>query len=173
MPKNCSFDNCNNRVFSTGYCQSHWRSEIGSKKNYLSGSTNVSNRNISSNKISETKQAKLAHDIQDKKDMAAFFEAQIERIPRCCENCCNTFEWIPKWKLKWLMAHICPKATFESIKLEPGNLLFMCEQCHGNYDHKGQAHRRSMPVYALAVERIEKLYYLLTDHEQVLLTDYL
>lgn len=59
MPKTCSFDNCNNRVFSTGYCQSHWRSEIGSKKNYLSGSTNVSNRNISSNKISETKQAKL------------------------------------------------------------------------------------------------------------------
>lgn len=34
MPKLCKHTNCSYPVFSTGYCQSHWRSEIGSKKPY-------------------------------------------------------------------------------------------------------------------------------------------
>lgn len=163
MAKICSYPGCNYGVFSKGLCNSHWRREYG--------------KPIALKKTEKDYQvySKKGSALDDRKAMAAFFEDQIPRIPRCCENCGRPFGFIPQYRLKWVMAHILPKSDFESVKLNPENLLFLCtyDHCHDLWDKRGKADRQKMNCYPLATERVAGFYHLLTGHEQNRLERYL
>jgi 5-methylcytosine-specific restriction endonuclease McrA len=107
------------------------------------------------------------------KQVAKFFEEQIPRIPGCCENCKNPFGFVPEYKLKWLMAHICPKRSIESVMCEPENLMFVCYDCHAQYDKMLSSEIKLMPAYPLIVQRFERFKHLIPREEYKSLPDYL
>lgn len=161
-----------------GMCEHYWSNlraksaAKAAKKRY----ENPSSPRKTIAKISKSKK-ESAEKIAQKKELNIFFADQILQIPRCCENCGEPFGYVPPWQRKWLVAHILPKSTFESVATHPMNRMFLCvmtdNNCHDNYDRRGRDHRRNMPVYKLAIERLQHFKDQLTDHEEVLMEKYL
>jgi hypothetical protein len=122
--------------------------------------------------VSKKAIAKSSH----KKELTNFFTQMIGRMPERCENCLEAFGFIPAYQVRWHIAHILPKQPdygFPSVATEADNVMFLCVDCHANWDRKNAAERRKMPCYPIAVERVAKVYYLLSDIEQVRLMNYL
>jgi hypothetical protein len=91
---------------------------------------------------------------QDRKDLDAWFHLQISQMPSKCENCGDPLIKFAPWAAKAYVAHILPKRHFKSVRLHPMNRIFLCLQCHGDYDNRGWIKAISMPVWPLAFKRL-------------------
>lgn len=89
-----------------------------------------------------------------KKALDIWFANQINQLPKYCENCGEYLNQYAPWGAKAYIAHIVPKRNFKSVMLHPLNRLFLCVQCHTNYDNWPSAKIVKMKIYPIAVERM-------------------
>lgn len=95
----------------------------------------------------------------EKKDtLGAWFNEQRKHIPHLCENCNKPIQPTIPQKMTWktAIAHILPKQLFKSVQTHAMNRIFLCWQCHSDYDKKGAAHQQSMKVATVARERYQE-----------------
>lgn len=97
----------------------------------------------------------------DTQAMNEFFDSLV--VPFNCQSCNKPLYAFSKKAKRSVSAHLFPKAHFESIKINPDNIVFMgadyigCPcSCHDRFDMNVDI-RKSMPIYALALERFELL----------------
>lgn len=97
----------------------------------------------------------------DTQAMNEFFDSLT--IPFNCQCCNKPLYAFSKVAKRSVSAHLFPKAHFESIKTNPDNIVFMgadyigCPcSCHDRYDMNVDI-RKSMPIYQIALERLEIL----------------
>lgn len=83
-----------------------------------------------------------------------FFEAQVARIPRHCENCDKKLGSHPPGGLKSYVCHIVPKKNFKSVMFVEANIWFGCLECHTNYDNNWKK-ATSMKIWPVVVERFK------------------
>jgi hypothetical protein len=106
-----------------------------------------------------------------------FFQDQSGRIPRCCQCCNEPFGFIPGWRVKFVMAHLLPKSDFESVAVDPENLMFLCvfsdHNCHDQWDKRNAADRVKMACYPFALRQFEKFKHKLTEGELIKAYEYL
>jgi hypothetical protein len=105
-------------------------------------------------KVKEAKRPQV-NKYQDNRDLNNWFQFQISHMPKCCENCGEYLNPYAPWGAKAYIAHIVPKRHFDSVKMHVLNRLFLCIQCHGDYDNRGEAKVLTMPVILKAVERFK------------------
>lgn len=129
-------------------------------------------------KVYRTKEHKrtkspTAEKIKQKADINEFFDNQALQVPERCENCNLRLNAFAMWQKRFVTAHILPKSLFPSVAAHPDNRMFLgvslfseCS-CHPNFDNSDADHRKTMPVYKIALARVEGFYDLLTPHEQV------
>jgi hypothetical protein len=91
--------------------------------------------------------------LAQKKALDLWYVSQIGRMPKCCENCNEPLIMFAPWAAKAYIAHIVPKRNFASVMIHPLNRVFLCVQCHANYDNWSEAKVRLMPVLAICLER--------------------
>lgn len=123
-------------------------------------------------KIYEAKKIPF-EEVEQKKELDLWFHNQISQMPHHCENCSAYLNPYAPWGAKTYIAHILPKSKFKSVMTHPLNRMFLCEVCHTNFDTIGKDKRMEMPKIKLALERLSSFSHLLTNHEEVLLEDYL
>ncbi|MBB6236506.1 hypothetical protein HDC90_001118 [Pedobacter sp. AK013] len=84
---------------------------------------------------------------------AVWFQQQIALLPQYCENCEQPLIAWAKWNLGAFIAHIIPKRDFESVIVHPLNRLFLCIDCHTNYDRATSAEIKEMKCWPVALAR--------------------
>lgn len=117
-------------------------------------------------KINSTKKQNLEKkDV--KKELSVFFANQLLQHPNNCENCGVNLRESKIINPRTIVAHILPKNEkgFPSVRSHPQNRLFLCSDCHGNYDGKGWEYVATMPVFKLAKERLALFVDCLTEFE--------
>lgn len=123
-----------------------------------------------------TTTGKTYAEMQEQKELTAFFQDMANRLPDRCDNCGEKWGFVPPQLRHWYCAHILPKALFESIDKDPNNIIYLnpfgCN-CHGNWDNRGAEDRKKMPVYQLVMERWPQLKLKLTEAEIIKAQDYL
>lgn len=105
-------------------------------------------------------------------DLNSFFDSLADKIPFHCNNCGTPLYAYSKKAKRSVCAHIFPKATFESIKTNPDNILFMgadyigCPcSCHDRWDMNIDIRKKLIVAYDIAVERFEILKPFMTPKE--------
>ncbi len=124
------------RSLISGRCQTHYwqhRADVKAAARQASG-------------ISINKQAQ-------KKAMDLWFVNQIKQLPKRCENCNEPLIVFAPWAARSFVAHIVPKRHFISVATHPLNRVFLCLQCHTNYDNWSEAKVQRMPVISTCKER--------------------
>lgn len=110
-----------------------------------------------------------SNDEKEKSDkLTQFFESLT--IPNACHECDKQLIAFTPYGRRSVSAHVLPKSKFESIAMNPDNILFLgagylggCN-CHDIYDSCVDS-RKSMKVYHIALKRYETMLPLLTDKE--------
>lgn len=98
---------------------------------------------------------------QEDKQQAAWFAMQISQMPKHCENCDEYLNQFAPWGAKSYVAHILAKRDnmFPSMACHPLNRVFLCIQCHTNYDNWGDnAKVMAMRAYPVILERFHQMY---------------
>jgi len=144
---NCKKENCSYQGYLLGgFCKNHyWENRQKIKS--------ISNQNIAKKEV--------------KKEMNVFFASQLLQHPENCEECGISLRASKAINPRSIIAHILPKRTsgFPSVASHPQNRLFLCLECHGNYDNKGWEFVATMRVFELAKERLSCFIDCLTDFE--------
>jgi hypothetical protein len=92
---------------------------------------------------------------EEKRELDNWYLFQISIMPCRCENCNEPLNrWAP-WGAKSYVAHIVEKRNFKSVQVHPLNRLFLCIQCHTNYDNWGKDKVMQMAVFDVAIERFK------------------
>lgn len=105
-------------------------------------------------------------------ELEKWFEIQITQIPNTCENCDESLDY-HKWKHpRWLIAHILAKrkTAFPEVKTHPLNRLFLCPDCHNNFDNGGKDIVK-MKCFRIAIKRLSKVIEWLPENRRVLLPE--
>jgi hypothetical protein len=130
--------------------------------------------------LSKTPKAKTEKQVSDQNDMNAFFDGLSDKIPFHCNNCRVPLYAFNKKAKRSVCAHIFPKATFDSIKTNPDNILFMgadyigCPcSCHDKWDANLDSRKKLTRAYDMAVKRLELLKPHMTPKEINMAMDYL
>lgn len=96
--------------------------------------------------VGKSKKTNVAK-VEKQKEHKVFFASQVPNIPVACEECNAKFHFSQSWMVKAAIAHILPKAIFESIAIHPQNRWFGCLTCHADYDNRGEAFVVKMKIY--------------------------
>lgn len=99
-----------------------------------------------------------------KKALDKWFDEQIKQIPPLCENCGNLIIPIAGMTKRSYIAHIVPKSKVKSVATHEDNRLFLCLQCHTDFDGR-QDKAAKMPVVKLAKERLKNFIHLIPEKE--------
>jgi len=91
----------------------------------------------------------------DKITLGKWFNTQISMLPASCENCEEPLNKFAPWSARAYIAHIVPKKHFKSVETHPLNRLFLCIDCHTNYDNWLSRDIVKMPVSNLAISRFK------------------
>lgn len=145
---NCKKDNCSYSGYLIGgFCQYHYKKH----------------RAI----VNATKRVNIAKK-EVKKELSVFFANQLLKHPSNCENCGVNLRESKIINPRTIVAHILPKNEkgFPSVRSHPQNRLFLCKDCHSDYDNKGWEHVAQMKVFSLAKERLSLFYNELTEYEK-------
>ena len=120
-----------------------------------------SRRNIKSN----SKQNIAKKEV--KKELSVFFANQLKDNPEFCEECGVSLRASKAINPRAVIAHILPKrkSCFPSVATHSDNRLFLCVNCHSDYDNKGWQHVAQMKVFSLAKERLSLFVDKLTEYE--------
>lgn len=94
-----------------------------------------------------------------------WFSEQIAIMPRNCENCSETLYRNAIWGCRTYIAHIVPKRSFESVTVHPMNRLFLCGDCHTNFDRKGSDYIVGMTCWPVAVQRFNSFKHMIQPFE--------
>ena len=127
-------------------------------------------REVNSNKPA-AKAKKVAKTV-----VGAFFASQTLIMPRCCEECGDPLPRSPEWMRKACIAHILKKRVdfgFSSVAIHPMNKMFLCIDCHANFDNLGDIFINKMRMLPIIKERVSILLPLLTAKELARVPDYL
>jgi hypothetical protein len=109
----------------------------------------------------------------EKRAMDLWFAEQIKQMPKCCENCDEPLNHYALWGAKAYVAHIVAKRLFKSVKMHPLNRVFLCIQCHTNYDNWSEAKVSKMRVIQLCIERYEQFANEIISDERRYLPDWI
>lgn len=109
---------------------------------------------------------------QAKKELDKWFLEQISQMPKCCENCGDYLNPYAPWGAKAYIAHIVPKRHFKSVRTHPVNRVFLCIQCHTNFDNWPERKVMLMPVFQTVCERYSVFADLIPEDEQRYLPEY-
>jgi hypothetical protein len=107
-----------------------------------------------------------------KKALDLWYASQISKMPGCCENCSAPLILFAPWAAKAYIAHIVPKRNFESVMIHPLNRVYLCGQCHTNFDNWGSDKVKLMPVMVIAIERFMQFKNTIHPDECRYLPDY-
>ncbi len=103
--------------------------------------------------------------------LGQWFNQQVSMMPQNCENCgdyLNPYNVIGKHSY---IAHIIPKRHIESVMVHPLNRMFLCVDCHTNYDNWLNKDIMKMKCWPIAVNRFDKFKHLIEAHEYKHLRD--
>lgn len=87
--------------------------------------------------------------------LGQWFNVQISMMPSECENCNAYLNPYAPWSARAYIAHIVPKRYFESVMVHPMNRLFLCIDCHSNYDNWLSKEVEQMRCWSIAVGRFK------------------
>lgn len=123
-------------------------------------------------KINSSKKSNIAKK-EVKKELNVFFANQLKDNPEFCEECGVSLRASKAINPRAVIAHILPKrkSCFPSVATHSDNRLFLCVNCHSDYDNKGWEHVAQMKVFSLAKERLSLFVDNLTDYERERLPD--
>lgn len=111
------------------------------------------------------------------KKLTVFFASQILEAPDYCENDCGTsIRYFKNIRSRVIVAHILPKRKtggFPTVADNPNNVVFLCPDCHTNYDNGGSDFASKMPALEIMRERFKKFQNLLTVSEFMRVPEYL
>lgn len=116
---------------------------------------------------------------EDKKaELSIFFADQLPQIPSRCENCNTDIRSYRANKKFWrsLVAHILPKREnygFPTVATHPQNRVFLCPDCHGNYDNLGSYFAVKMECLPIMKERFNSFKHLLSESDLQRVPEYL
>lgn len=99
------------------------------------------------------------------KTLGSWFKDQISIMPLICENCDSFLNHGAIWGPQSYVAHIIPKKLFESVMVHPMNRLFLCIDCHTNYDRSTSDEIVKMKYWPLAIERFNSFKNLIDPSE--------
>jgi hypothetical protein len=101
--------------------------------------------------------------------LGRWFNEQINQMPDYCENEDCRERLIPwaRWSMRAYVAHVVPKRHFETVMVHEHNRMFLCIDCHTNYDNwLSQDVQKKMPfVFSLACERFRLFKHLISPAE--------
>jgi hypothetical protein len=103
--------------------------------------------------------------------LGKWFNDQISMMPRECENCSAYLSPYNVIGQRSYIAHIVPKRYFESVMVHPSNRLFLCVDCHANFDNWLNKEVMQMRCWPIAASRFEKFKDLIEPHEYKHLRD--
>jgi hypothetical protein len=137
----CCVENCKRPIYSKKMCQEHYWKD-NAKKNQEKKKANGT----------AAKKQKSA------KELNIFFASQLLEVPKYCENNCgSSLDRLKNSKMrKAIIAHILPKREiggFPSVATHPKNKLFLCLECHTDFDNKGADFAPTMDCFDLMCER--------------------
>lgn len=142
------------RLLIAGRCSTHYwqhRQEINAKKPKA---------------VAKRKEGKV---------MGAYLASQTLTMPAKCEECGKA---LPKtsWMKIATVAHILPKRKehgYPSVALHPINKMYLCIDCHTNFDNLGKDFIVKMQLLPKIKERVQQLLPLLTEKERNRVPEYL
>lgn len=100
-----------------------------------------------------------------------WYNMQISLMTRECENCgeyLNPYNVIGKHAY---IAHIVPKRHIESVAVHPLNRMFLCVDCHSNYDNWLNKDIVNMQCWPVAIKRFNLFKENIEPHEYKHLRD--
>ncbi|MFN0254493.1 hypothetical protein [Pedobacter ureilyticus] len=86
-------------------------------------------------------------------------------MPRECENCGDYLSPYNVIGQRAYIAHIVPKRHIESVMVHPLNRMFLCVDCHTNYDNWLNKDIVKMSCWPIAVSRFDKFKHLIERDE--------
>ena len=87
----------------------------------------------------------------DKKEINEFFESVLNVNKVVCEECgCTIYS-----PTRANCAHILPKSIFKSVATNKDNFLWLCLQCHSNFD-SSYSKAMKMKCWDKALEQYKK-----------------
>lgn len=107
------------------------------------------------------------------KTLKSWFDEQIKQCPTHCENCKGKIIIPPDITKRAAIAHILQKKLFKSVATNEQNRVFLCLQCHQNFDNKGNDYAASMPVSKIAKQRFSTFKDLIAEEEKKHIPKYL
>ena len=117
----------------------------------------------------EKKKSKGKEKVKTAKEMNLFFASELPNIPERCENCNASLKWQKMNNYKSIIAHILPKRKvggFPSVATHPKNRVFLCLECHGNFDNKGAEYATKMNCFDVICERFMEFESLLSEADK-------
>lgn len=105
-----------------------------------------------SRKRKVNKSAAIALD-NDGMTLAQWYADKINMLPKHCENCGEYLNPYHPWGAHVYIAHIVPKRSFVSVCVDPYNLVYLCGDCHTNYDTKDSEYIITMNCWPVLIER--------------------
>ena len=109
------------------------------------------------------------------KVIGTFFANQTLVMPLNCEECGNPLPKGDTWMRRAAIAHILPKREeygFPSVAIHPQNKIFLCIDCHTDFDNRGREHVLKMKSLPIMKERVKALLPHLTPKELNKVPDY-
>jgi len=101
------------------------------------------------------------------KTLKVWFDEQIRLCPQNCENCKQPIRLPADLTKRAAIAHIIPKRLIKSVATHELNRVFLCLNCHQNFDNKGNDHASSMPVAIIAKQRFKEFRHLIIAPDEV------
>ncbi len=100
-----------------------------------------------------------------------WYNMQIAQMTRECENCGAYLSPYNPTGQRSYIAHIVPKRNIESVAVHPLNRMFLCVDCHANYDNWLNKDIIKMKCWPLAVHRFDLFKHLIEPNEYKHLRD--
>lgn len=125
--------------------------------------------NRKKNDEKQKKNGTKANKIKTAKELNLFFASQLPEIPNNCENCDGSLKWQKQNRFKSIIAHILPKRKvggFPTVATHPKNRLFLCSECHDNFDRKGAEFATTMNCFDVMCERFLEFEHLLSEADK-------
>lgn len=113
---------------------------------------------------------------EENKVLGTYFANEVLQMPRCCEECDAVLPTSVAWMRRATVAHILKKRSdygFPSVAIHPLNKMFLCIDCHTNFDNLGDVFILKMKMLPEIKSRVAQLLPLLTPGELNKVPEYL
>lgn len=100
-----------------------------------------------------------------------WYNMQISLMTRECENCGTYLSPYNAIGQRSYIAHIVPKRNIESVAVHPLNRMFLCVDCHTNYDNWLNKDIVNMKCWPTAIARFNQFKQNIEIHEYKYLRD--